>query len=237
MGVISVLRAGVRGCGCFCAAIGSGWAVRGDAGNCGYGCRPVCGWAWSLLLLLSCVAFWGGQCAFFGEIARKSRNFQQKPFFRRKSGGIGVEMRRGGRVVARGDGKSWTPSLFCAQAHMVAAKCISGSRCSVFWCGRVRVCSAIFSAKLLEKSKISAKAGIFGGNRAGLGRKCAVGGWVTAQRYGKLRVRLSFCAQVCAAAVAFALQLGAAGRYAEMREIVGMAVGLYVGGHGRCFCF
>ena len=72
---------------------------------------------------------------------------------------------------------------------------------------------------------------------AGIGRKRAAGGWVAAQRYGKLRVRLSFCAQVCAAAVAFALQLGAAGRYAEMREIAGAAVGLYVGGHGRCFCF
>ena len=96
---------------------------------------------------------------------------------------------------------------------------------------------AHFSAKLREKPENSAKAGIFGGNQAGLGRKCAVGGWVTAQRYGKLRVRLSFCVQVCTAAVAFALQLGADGRYAEMREIVGMAVVLYVGGHGRCFCF
>ena len=87
-GAAVVLRAGVRGCGCFCAAIGSGWAVRGDAGNCGYGCRSVCGWAWSLLLLLSCVAFWGGQCVFSGKIARKSRKFQQKPEF---SAGIGRE--------------------------------------------------------------------------------------------------------------------------------------------------
>ena len=81
MGVISVLRAGVRGCGCFCAAIGSGWAVRGDAGNCGCGCRPVCGWAWPLLLLLSCVAFWGGRCAFFGEIARKAGKFSESRIF------------------------------------------------------------------------------------------------------------------------------------------------------------
>ena len=96
---------------------------------------------------------------------------------------------------------------------------------------------AHFSAKLREKPENSVKAGIFGGNQAGLGRKCAVGGWVTAQGYGKLRVRLSLCVQVCTAAVAFALQLGATGWYAEMREIVGMAVILYVGGHGRCFCF
>ena len=85
----------------------------------------------------------------------------------------------------------------------------------------------------MKKKKISAKAEF----SAGMGRKRAAGGWVAAQRYGKLRVRLSLCAQVCTAAVAFALQLGAAGRYAEMREIVGMAVVLYVGGHGRCFCF
>ena len=78
MGVISVLRAGVRGCGCFCAAIGSGWAVRGDAGNCGCGCRPVCGWAWPLLLLLSCVAFWGGQCAIFSAKSREKPNFSVK---------------------------------------------------------------------------------------------------------------------------------------------------------------
>ena len=92
MGVISVLRAGVRGCGCFCAAIGSGWAVRGDAGNCGYGCRSVCGWAWSLLLLLSCVAFWGGQCAIFSAKSReKAEFFSESRIF----GGIGAEMRRG----------------------------------------------------------------------------------------------------------------------------------------------
>ena len=96
---------------------------------------------------------------------------------------------------------------------------------------------AHFSAKLREKPENSVKAGIFGGNRAGLEWKCAVGGWVIAQGYGKLRVRLSFCVQVCTAAVAFALQLGVTGWYAEMREIAGAAVGLYVGGHGRCFCF
>ena len=195
MGVISVLRAGVRGCGCFCAAIGSGWAVRGDAGNCGYGCRPVCGWAWSLLLLLSCVAFWGGRCAFFGEIARKNRKSQRKPNFRRKSGRIGAEMRCGGRVVARRDGKSWAPSLFCAQ---VCTTAIFAFALRLGVGGAVR--GAIFSEKSREKEENLSESRIFGGIGAEM-------------RRGRL------------------------GDSTEVWEIAGAAVVLYVGGHGRCFCF
>ena len=76
---------------------------------------------------------------------------------------------------------------------------------------------AHFSAKLREKPENSVKAGIFGGNRAGLEWKCAVGGWVTAQRYGKLRVRLSFCMWVgMVAAFAF-----------ELRRILGRTVRIF----------
>ena len=86
MGVISVLHAGVRGCGCFCAAIGSGWAVRGDAGNCGCGCRSARRCARPQPYLRA------GRRVFSGKIARKSRKFQQKPEFsagiRRDWGGI-----------------------------------------------------------------------------------------------------------------------------------------------------
>ena len=130
----------------------------------------------------------------------------------------------GGWVAAQRYGKLRVRLSLCAQVCTAAT----------LFKGRA---TRFFRQNRAKKPKISAKAGIFGGNQAGLEWKCAVGGWVTAQGYGKLRVRLSLCVQVCTAAVAFALQLGAAGRYAEMRKIAGAAVGLYVGGHGRCFCF
>ena len=93
-GTAVVLRAGVHGCGCFCAAIGSDWVVRGDAGN------------------------WLSFCMWVGMVAA-----------------FAFELRR---ILGR----------------------------------TVR----IFRQNRAKKPNFSVKAGIFGGNRAGMGRNCAVVG-------------------------------------------------------------
>ena len=56
---------------------------------------------------------------FSGEIARKSRKFQQNSEFSAELGGIEAEMCRDGRVVAQQHGKLRAQSLFCARVDMV----------------------------------------------------------------------------------------------------------------------
>ena len=66
-------------------------------------------------------------------------------------------------------------------------------RCVRAWAGTVR--GAIFPAKSREKPRISVKTGIFGGNQAEWGRKCAAMGGGAENR--KSWAHLPLCVQAC----------------------------------------
>ena len=137
--------------------------------------------AWKIVGVVAAFAFAlhsgaggdGARHIFSGEIARESQKFQQNSIFWRKSGGIGGDVPR----WAGGGAVEWK----IAGAAVVL--CVGGwsqpliSRCAVFGRGRDGV-QRILWRNRAKKPKILAKAGILGGNQAGLGWKCAaVGGW------------------------------------------------------------
>ena len=132
-------------------------------------------------LLLRCVWAWAGRCAtrFFRQNRAKKPKISAKAEF---SAEIRRKRAAGGWVAAQRYGKLRVRLSLCAQ--VCAAATLFKGRATRF-----------FRQNRAKKPKISTKTDF----SAGIGQKRAAGGWVTAQRYGKLRVRLSLCAQVCAA--------------------------------------
>ena len=182
-----------------CAAVGGRWRKNGKS----WVHMPLCvqvRTAATFAFALSRIRMRrdGVRRNFSGEIARKSRKFQQNSIFRRKSGGIEVELRCGGRVVARRNGKSWTLLPLCAQVRTAATFAFALCCVRVGWDGARRN----FSGEIARKAENFGKTGIFGGIRRDWGEMYR-DGRVVAQRNGKLRARLSFRVRACVATVVF----------------------------------